>query len=447
MGFASGLKRMMGVGGGDSAPAGVPRYVAPDLRESSRAPVADAPAPKSAIRVQRDEILGERGRLCGYRFAAIVNESGKMTPWNATDLGPLLADASLQRIAQCRVVVIPALPSVLAPEKLTEFVNPNIVFVTDSSRIAAADMDAFRESMAQLRAAGIKTGLEGAADDEAMAALGGCVDWCIVDLQAGSLLSAEQFGRSRGASGAALGVRGVESWAERDALRECGYGHFLGPFLTAEVPADEGNAIDPGRLRVMDILNKLRTQVEMSEIAASLKLDPGLIVRLLGYVNSPGAGLVQKVTSIEQAIMVLGRDRLYRWCTALLFSSGKAGQADQALLEKALARGRFMEFAGEGLLAKPQCDELFLAGVLTFLEPLLGISMARIVDKLVLTEDVKRMLLRSEGPYGVYLMLALAIEKGRAIESLAERVGVAADDLNKRHTAAAAWAIEALQGS
>jgi len=48
-------------------------------------------------------------------------------------------------------------------------------------------------------------------------------------------------------------------------------------------------------------------------LAEMAKRDPGVAVRLLSMANAPAYGLVTPVTGLEQAVLVLGREALYRW--------------------------------------------------------------------------------------------------------------------------------------
>jgi EAL and modified HD-GYP domain-containing signal transduction protein len=395
--------------------------------------------------LQREEMLDARRRLCGYRFAAIVDDSGKETPWAGRNFGRILAEDGLRRITERRLAVVPVIVQALDPDCVAEIATPNTILSVDAAQLAG-DLAGFREAAERVRGTGVKIAIDGLPDFAFLSELSGVVDWLIFDLRSTPLLTLEKLPRDERIRDKCLGVRGVESWGERDALRAAGFGYFMGPFLTRDVKTDSGGEIDSGRLRITDILNKIRADVSLGEVAASLKLDPGLIVRMLMYANSPAAGLAQKVSTIEQAVMVLGRERLYRLLTTLLFSAEKGGEGDQAMLEKALARGRFMELMGEERLSKPQCDELFLAGLLTYLEALLKVPIQRILEKLVVADDVKCLLLRNEGPYSEYLMLALAIERSTPIARLADQVGASCEQANARQLAAVEWAIAAMEG-
>jgi EAL and modified HD-GYP domain-containing signal transduction protein len=399
------------------------------------------------FRVQREELLDTRTRLCGYRFAAIVEDSGKETPWAGKNFGRILAEDGLRRITERRLAIVPVIVQALDPDCVAEIATPNTVLSVDAGELAAGGLAGFCGAAERVRSTGVKIAVDGLPNLGLLPELSGVVDWLVFDLRSAPLLTLEKLMRDERIRTKCLAVRGVESWGERDAFHAMGFGYFMGPFLAGDVKTDSDGEIDPRRLRITDLLNKLRADVGLGEIAASLKLDPGLIVRLLTYANSPAAGLAQKVSTVEQAVMVLGRERLYRLLTALLFSAGKDDEAGRSMLEKALARGRFMELMGEEQLSKPQCDELFLAGVLTYLEPLLGVPIRRILERLVVADDVERLLLRNEGPYSAYLMLALAIDRPTSIARLTDQVAASCEQVNARQLAAVEWAVAAMQGT
>ncbi len=392
-------------------------------------------------------MLDAKGRLCGYRFAAVVEESGAETPWAGPGFASTLEADGLRRITERRIAAVPVLASAFHIDALAEIASPNTVPVLDAAHLSPATLPAIREAAIAIRGAGMQIGIAFGNDHDAMPELAILADWLFFDLGSTPMRKLELLAKDEHLRGKSLCVRGVAHWGERDAMRACGYAYCMGPFLEQNVKTDPDGEIDPGRLRLMDILNKLRADAELTEVATSLKLDPGLIVRMLMYANSPAAGLTQKVTTIEQAILVLGRERLYRMLTMLLFSAASGGEADRALLEKALARARFMELAGEEMLAKPQCDELFLSGLLSYLEPLLKVPIHRILEKLAVAADVRCLLLRNEGPYAPYLMIALAMDRGGSIAQLAQRVGLSFEQASGRQLAATGWAVAAMQGA
>jgi len=89
-----------------------------------------------------------------------------------------------------------------------------------------------------------------------------------------------------------------------------------------------------------------------------------LSYRLLRYINSAASGLRQTITSIEQGLVIMGRDQMYRWLTLLLFGSAQASPYAAALLENALVRGRLMELVGKERFPQGERDGLFGVGLM-----------------------------------------------------------------------------------
>ena len=195
------------------------------------------------------------------------------------------------------------------------------------------------------------------------------------------------------------------------------------------------------------MLNLLRQDADLPEVAKVAKRDPGVALKLVAMANSPILALSQSVASIDQAIMILGREQLYRWLSMAMFRAGTGSPRDEVLLEIALSRGRFLELIGRCHHQQAECNELFLVGLLSLLDCLLGVPMAKVVERLNLSNEIKAVLLHSDGPMGRYLMLAIATEKGHAegVSRLADLLHISLNDIEKASTDALAWAEEAVR--
>jgi EAL and modified HD-GYP domain-containing signal transduction protein len=201
--------------------------------------------------------------------------------------------------------------------------------------------------------------------------------------------------------------------------------------------------MDASRLRIMKLLNLSARHAEFPEIESHLKQDAALTVRLLRFINSPAVGLRYPVRSIGHALLMLGHDQLYRWLTLLLFVHESAGQGrNLALLRNALIRARFTENLGAARMPPDLRDGLFIVGILSMLDALLGLPMSQAVEGLNLAEPIVEALLRGEGPYAGWLALAVACERRDpgAIGRLGASLGVDAQAVNLAHIEALIWA-------
>ena len=90
---------------------------------------------------------------------------------------------------------------------------------------------------------------------------------------------------------------------------------------------------DRHKLHLMHLLNLSNGNAEIAELSSALKQDPLLTYRILRYLNSPAIGLSREITSIDQALVILGRQRLARWLSVLLFSVKDPDFSDWLLVE------------------------------------------------------------------------------------------------------------------
>jgi len=199
--------------------------------------------------------------------------------------------------------------------------------------------------------------------------------------------------------------------------------------------------MDAGRIKILMLLNKLRGDAETSELTDLIKQNLTLAYKLLRYINSPGIGLTHKVATLEQALMVLGRQKFYRWLTLMLYSSGEHGLSG-AVMENALIRARLAELCAQDALSAEQRDELFVAGMFSLLDVALSMPMADVLKQVSLPPLVGEVLLNKEGKYAPYLDLAIACEQSDSenVAVLAQAVGLDVGQVSGFHQDAIFWA-------
>ncbi len=169
-------------------------------------------------------------------------------------------------------------------------------------------------------------------------------------------------------------------------------------------------SVPPEVARVAYLLNELTKGAETPAIVQDLKADVGLSYRLLRRMKSASFAHLSSGASIDQAVMLLGRNELYRWLSMLLLEFSGRRKISSALQEVALWRSRLLELlAIESGHAEP--GQLFTLGLASMLAPLLKISMADVVATLHLPEPARQALLEQTGPWFPYLALALEVEQ------------------------------------
>ena len=110
-------------------------------------------------------------------------------------------------------------------------------------------------------------------------------------------------------------------------------------------------------------------------------------------------------------------------------------------MHTAVVRGRFAELLGQSFLPRAEADNLFVAGMFSLLDRLLGMSMEEALDNIQLSEPVSQALISREGIYGPFLALAEACERENGmVGPLADALFISASQVNEAHLAAIAWA-------
>jgi EAL and modified HD-GYP domain-containing signal transduction protein len=146
---------------------------------------------------------------------------------------------------------------------------------------------------------------------------------------------------------------------------------------------------------------------DFDELERMIVRDVGMSHKLLRYANSALFFPSQRVSSVHEAMVILGARAVQRFATVLVLS----GVRDQphALLVTALVRGLMCEL----LCDEPaRRDRAFTVGMFSVINRLLGMPMREALEALPLADDVVAALLRGEGPDGRNLRLVLAWEMG-----------------------------------
>ncbi|HOM13546.1 MAG TPA: HDOD domain-containing protein [Rubrivivax sp.] len=190
------------------------------------------------------------------------------------------------------------------------------------------------------------------------------------------------------------------------------------------VEPPRAQALPPQAQRALQLLNRLLNDDDHAAVVDAIKADAALSVRLLQYLNSAGALPDRELDSIEQAVMLLGRDALYRWVAQMLVRMSPPRPAAHALQATALARARLFELLARAAQA-PNPGALYLLGLATMLPLLLQCDIDAAVDALRLPAPAALALRAQGGPWLPYLQLLQALEAADlpVIEALAGPFG------------------------
>ncbi|MBV8666672.1 MAG: HDOD domain-containing protein [Burkholderiaceae bacterium] len=236
-------------------------------------------------------------------------------------------------------------------------------------------------------------------------------------------------------------ARRALSWEAFDACAAQGLDSLIGNVYMTSRPGSHPKGLNPAQTMILQLMDMVRKNADVRKLEEVLKRDAGLSYKLLRYINSAGFGLGAEIQSLRHAVTMLGYSPLYRWLSVLLATASTAGYSP-VLMHTAIVRGRFAELLGKGFIPKSEVENLFVAGMFSLLDRLLGVPMADLLENVQLSEPVTQALLAREGMYGPFLALAEACEFGNneQIGELADSLFISPVQVNEAHLAALAWA-------
>ena len=237
----------------------------------------------------------------------------------------------------------------------------------------------------------------------------------------------------------------VETRAEYDDCRELGFDYFQG-FYFARPAVIAGRKLTPSQLAVMELMTLVTSDAENIEIERAIKCDVTLSLNLLRLVNTPAVGARQKIESVSQALIVLGRRQLQRWLQILLYADpAQRGHSASPLLMLATTRGRLLELLAKRLRPSQRnvADVAFTVGIMSLMDALFGIPMSEIVVQIPVIDEVSEALTHRTGFFGELLRLAESIEQMEGAEDMVspslKQLAISSDELVQFEVAAFAW--------
>lgn len=385
-----------------------------------RAPPAADSAQSVAIGVgARRPLLGADGQVAGFEFRIPERILSRLAVRSdpvarGAHLSALVASAGL--IARAGNVGLVRLPLAWVDGVDAHAVSPRIMLALESG---PAGLDGAPEPAAcigALRAAGAAVGWA------AQTTLALRPDFVLV---CAGELTAEQLLAQVPAWPAALRdlpvvATDLHSLADIEYALGHGIRHVCGALTNGSVPGDARDRLPmpPDVRRLAQLLSQLVSGAETAAIAEQIKSDVGLSVRLIRRLDSAAFAHVRKDGGIDQLVMLLGRNELYRWFSVLMLQYMGSRQAGSALQQVALWRARLMELLAIGR-GEPQAPELFTLGLASMLGLLLQVDQQAAADLLCLGANGRQALLAHAGPWALYLDTVVAAEAGTLADSAA----------------------------
>lgn len=246
-------------------------------------------------------------------------------------------------------------------------------------------------------------------------------------------------------AGKTLLAEKVESLEQFHQCLALGFDYFQG-FYFARPGILSGKKLASSQLTIMRLMALLLNDADNREIELCIKRAASLGLTLLRLVNTPAFGLSQRVDSLGQALVLLGRRQLQRWLQILLYADPtRPHSAMSPLLVLATTRGKLLELIAEEICPGQAnvADVAFTVGIMSLMDVLFGTPMEKVLQQLTISDAVREALLERSGLYGDMLNLAEYIERvdeaGPMLAATLQKLQLTIEDLFRLELAAFEW--------
>ena len=226
----------------------------------------------------------------------------------------------------------------------------------------------------------------------------------------------------------------------REAV-QLGYTYFQG-FFFSKPEIVSGREVPSHKLVHLRLIQELnQPELDYGAVEAVLKSDLSLSLKLLRYINSAAIGLRYPVTSLRQAMVLLGEQNFRRWALLALATS-LLEDKPQELILTGVIRGRFCELICQRVGWRILGVDPFLVGFLSVLDALLDQPLPQLLDELPIAPEIKDALLGKPTLLGFVYSLVIAYEQAdwERVSELIGKVRLPEGEVPLLYAEAVAWA-------
>lgn len=236
----------------------------------------------------------------------------------------------------------------------------------------------------------------------------------------------------------------VETMEEFKQAVDFGYSYFQGyyfskPSIVSQKMIPENKMIN---LKVLRELNK--EDFSMDNLINLIKKDISLSYKFLKLINSANFGFKSRITSLNQAVALLGEEEVKRWLYFIVVNTF-GDDKPEIITINTLTRARFVELIFEKIDLKDNAFDGYLIGMLSMIDVLLDRPMYEILNELLISSEIKEALLGEKvNIYSKILNLVISYEKGQwsKVFSIAREIKVDEKYLPKAYIDAIQWVKE-----
>ncbi len=238
----------------------------------------------------------------------------------------------------------------------------------------------------------------------------------------------------------------VETYEEYNQMLQLGFDYFQGYFF-AKPEMIKTKSLSPSQMAMAELLYETsKTELDLNSITSVFERDVSLSYKLLRYANSAIFKRRNEISTIKQALVILGSGELKRFI-GLMFAITANPDKPSELINMAMTRAKFCELVAQDIRSQLDVSIAFLTGLLSMIDAILDEEMSIVLDKLPLSNDIKGPLLTKKGVMAALIKLVEFIEQAQWDKTtlVIEKLKLDKDKVVEHYNQALAWADEQTQ--
>ena len=204
-------------------------------------------------------------------------------------------------------------------------------------------------------------------------------------------------------------AKSIDTKADYEEAISEGVTYLEGNFFSKPIELPNRDISIKNSNRFNLIIQLLNDDIDVDKIEHIIKSDLSISYKLVRFLNSPVFGFVQEITSIRQAIVMLGKEQLRKWLT-LVIVSDMNDVTNEEITNNTIIRARFCEVVAEKVVPHRK-SQAFLTGMFSELDVLMDTTMDEVLSDMQIESDVKMALLGKDNILRNILNLVVSYEK------------------------------------
>jgi len=215
----------------------------------------------------------------------------------------------------------------------------------------------------------------------------------------------------------------VETKTDYDEALKNNYLYFQGYYFSKPtmISAKDISVRNVSCFNIM--VELLSPNFDVGKMENIIKSDVAISYKLMRFLNSANFSFVQKISSIRQAIALIGKRELEKWLSLIII--GEMQNSNVEYTNNTIIRGRFCELIAQEVKTSKK-SLAFMVGIFSNLDLFMNRSMKDITVEIPLDEEAKAALLGEDNDLSEILNLVKAYENMdmKMVEMYSNKLGI-----------------------